>query len=270
MKDTVLFYHANCPDGFGAAYAFWCKYKDTIEYYPISHGDDLPDVTGKTVFFADIAMDRDITIRAAEQAKKIKVIDHHISKYEELKDLPYYIYSSEYSGAGMAWRFCHPNKEMPLVIQYVQDRDIWKWELDHGKEILASLDSLPFTFQDWHAFEADLHEKFDRVCDMGEGILQYCERLMSRIKRDKHTLTIKGHVVPAINTPFFRSEILAQLCIDHPFSAGYHYDGEKFIFSLRSYDEGLDVAEIAAMFPGGGGHRNASGFQVKSLDELNE
>ena len=268
MKDTILFYHGNCPDGFGSAYAFWKKYGDSIDYQAVSHGDDIPDVTGRKVFFADIAMCREITLRVADQAKEITILDHHVSRYDELKDLPYFNYSDSKSGAGMSWEFCHPDKKIPLVIEYVQDRDIWKWGLDFGKEILSVLDSTPFTFQDWDRFESLIQANFMSIVRQGGAILKYCETLMSRIKRDQHTLVIKGHTVPAINTPFFRSELLAELCIGHPFSAGYHYNGEHFIFSLRSYEEGLDVAEIASLFPDGGGHRNASGFKIKTLDEL--
>jgi nanoRNase/pAp phosphatase (c-di-AMP/oligoRNAs hydrolase) len=39
------------------------------------------------------------------------------------------------------------------------------------------------------------------------------------------------------------------------------------VFSLRSTEEGLDVAEIAKQY-GGGGHKHASGFRVPFGHEL--
>ena len=41
----------------------------------------------------------------------------------------------------------------------------------------------------------------------------------------------------------------------------------EFIFSLRSGESGVDVSSVAKKF-GGGGHKNAAGFSVSSLEEL--
>ena len=267
LKDTILFYHAGCPDGFGSAYAFWKKYGDSIDYFAISHEDELPDVTGKKVFFADIAMSREVTLLAAKQAKEITILDHHISAYEKLKDLPYYIYSDKRSGAGMSWEYCHPGVKTSEIVKYVEDRDIWKWEYPESKEILSVVDAAGFTFEAWDDISKELENNKNAVVIKGSAILKYCETTMNRIKKGSHTLNIKGYEVPAINTPFFRSEILMELCLDAPFSAGYHYDGEAFRFSLRSVSEGADVSKIAGLF-GGGGHKNASGFSICSLEEL--
>ena len=48
-----------------------------------------------------------------------------------------------------------------------------------------------------------------------------------------------------------------------PFAATFFYDGEGYVFSLRSDDNGLDVSEIAKQY-GGGGHKHAAGFKLKS------
>lgn len=265
----ILFYHAPCPDGFGAAWSFWKAYGDNIEYHALKHGANLPDVEGRDVFFADIAPSREIALEIEKKAKSITILDHHISKYDELKDLPYYIYSDKNSGAVMSWNFLFPNTKIPEILLYIEDRDTWRWQIKDAKEILSVLDSLPYNFKSWDEFNKKLESNKKEVWEQGTAILQYCQILMNKIMIDRHTLVIRGIEVPAVNTPFFRSEILSKLCLDHPFSAGYHYDGEYFIFSLRSTDAGMDVAKIASSFPGGGGHRNASGFRVKSLDELN-
>jgi nanoRNase/pAp phosphatase (c-di-AMP/oligoRNAs hydrolase) len=46
-----------------------------------------------------------------------------------------------------------------------------------------------------------------------------------------------------------------------PFAACYWDTPEGRAFSLRSSDDGADVAEVAKQY-GGGGHRNAAGFKV--------
>jgi hypothetical protein len=34
LTDTVVIYHADCRDGFGAAYAAWKKFGDNASYIP--------------------------------------------------------------------------------------------------------------------------------------------------------------------------------------------------------------------------------------------
>ena len=53
-----------------------------------------------------------------------------------------------------------------------------------------------------------------------------------------------------------------------PFAACYWDTPKGRVFSLRSKPEGVDVSAIAATY-GGGGHKNASGFQV-SLDKISQ
>ena len=36
-KNIVVLYHADCLDGFGAAYAAWEKFGDTAEYIPVQY-----------------------------------------------------------------------------------------------------------------------------------------------------------------------------------------------------------------------------------------
>ena len=37
-----VLYHADCPDGFGGAYAAWKKFGDTAEYIPVKYGRTPP------------------------------------------------------------------------------------------------------------------------------------------------------------------------------------------------------------------------------------
>ena len=46
--DCVI-YHADCSDGFGAAWAAWKRLGNRAEYHACKHGQPPPDVKGKTV-----------------------------------------------------------------------------------------------------------------------------------------------------------------------------------------------------------------------------
>lgn len=272
----LLLYHANCPDGFGARLAFYLKYGDTIDYLAVAHKDKpfhgLPISLFKNriVWMVDISFVRKDTLKIKKVAKEFINIDHHLGNKEKLDDLNYCYFDLNHSGAVLAWQFCFPGLSVPKLLQYVEDRDINHWNLPYAKELLSSIDAHEKTVEVWKPLMERLEDPvgFSELLEEGAVIYHYNHTLMEIIKRGIYYTDIKGYRVPIINTPFFRNEILSELASNHPFSAGYHYDGENFIFSLRSTDRGVNVLEIASQFPGGGGHRNASGFSVKSLDDL--
>ena len=71
----------------------------------------------------------------------------------------------------------------------------------------------------------------------------------------------KTHNTPPVNATVLFSDIAGELAKDRPFGACYFDRGDgKRQWSLRSRDGGIDVAEVAKA-NGGGGHRNAAGFE---------
>ena len=70
-----------------------------------------------------------------------------------------------------------------------------------------------------------------------------------------------GHSVLVANATVLYSDIAGELAKGRPFGAVYfdRADGKRQ-WSLRSTDEGVDVSEIAKVH-GGGGHKNAAGYE---------
>jgi uncharacterized protein len=52
MSKLVL-YHANCADGFTAAWIAHGVFGDDAEYVPVQYGQAPPDVRGRDVFILD-------------------------------------------------------------------------------------------------------------------------------------------------------------------------------------------------------------------------
>ena len=84
---NVVIYHANCNDGFGAAYSAWKLLGNRAEYFAASHGAPPPDVTGKKVVVLDFSYNNETTKQMIEQAEELWVIDHHKSNMVELHDI---------------------------------------------------------------------------------------------------------------------------------------------------------------------------------------
>lgn len=271
MKDTLILYHAGCPDGFGAAWACWKKFGENAEYIPVKHGFPPPDVKGKNVIIVDFSYPELILLEIKSAAESLVLIDHHKSAMKELSHLSFCHFDMNFSGAYLAWKYFFDEESMPLMIKYISDRDLWKWEMPHAKAILIALDSIPKTFEKWSGF-SDLCDKigsssWNQIMFEGYALLSYKETITDRIASGSFPLKIGGHIVPTVNTPVFQSDIASDLVKVNSFSAAYYFDGEQYRFSLRSSDEGIDVSNIAKIY-GGGGHRNASGFRVRSLGDL--
>ncbi|MEZ0369375.1 MAG: hypothetical protein ACAI44_09850 [Candidatus Sericytochromatia bacterium] len=252
-----ILYHGGCPDGFGAAYAAWKKFGDEAEYIPVRHGFPPPELAaGSEVYIIDFAYARQILIEMAEK-HRLKVLDHHRTAQADLQGLDFAEFDMGRSGAVLSWNHFHPQAEVPMLLRYVQDQDLWQWALPDSHAICTALSIYPFDFAVWGALE------LETLRAEGAIVLRYKQQLVDQLSQKVDWIKILGQRVPAVNTPLFASELGNQLCLQHkdaPFAACYaDLDGRRK-FSLRSIGEN-DVAAVAAHF-GGGGHRNASGFAI--------
>ena len=67
--DCVI-YHADCTDGFGAAYSAWKLLGNRAEYHACKHGTPPPPVKGKNVVILDFAFNNSTTKKMIEDAQK--------------------------------------------------------------------------------------------------------------------------------------------------------------------------------------------------------
>lgn len=275
----ICIYHKNCADGFGAALAVkhhWDAHgvpESSREFVPAHYGDTPPDVNGKNVTIVDFSYPRETLLQMYKTAESILVIDHHKTARENLDGIDFCIFDMEQSGAMLAWKalspLCHSEGVMeksetfnvPGLIKYIQDRDLWEWKLPQSKEVSAALQSLPMTFEDWEPYLNN-----DNIADLkiqGEAILRYQEQQIAKIVNSKLPMTeLAGYTVPCINTTTLISEIGNEISKGYPFAVMYFDTEDKRVYSLRSAEDGVDVSEIAKLF-GGGGHKHAAGFSVQ-------
>jgi len=80
-KPVTVIYHADCIDGFGAAYAAWCQFGDIANYYPIHHGQpwETAKIAGHQVFILDFSFPPNVLESMAGMAISVTQIDHHVS-----------------------------------------------------------------------------------------------------------------------------------------------------------------------------------------------
>lgn len=283
-KDTIdlVIYHGKCPDGFGAALCVWIYFNEhggknknnkSIEYYGATYNQSPPQVSGRNVLVCDFSYKYDIMLKMLTDANSFLIIDHHKSGMENLEkiDEKYKIFDMNHSGASLTWSYMFPERTMPLLIQYIEDNDIWLRKLPNIKEVTSYIATLPFEFVEYHKL-IDSGECVDGTYIKTEVIpsaIGMNKQNETYIKQSLSSTSVKFikiddmyYLVAILNSTVLRSEIGNRLLDVYPnidFSCVYNVkDGVNHI-SLRSTDDRTDVSLIAAKF-GGGGHRNASGM----------
>ena len=256
---THILYHANCADGFGAAYAAWKVLGDQATYLPVRHGDAPPDLpVDARVAVLDFSYPRQTLIDLHQQLAHFLVLDHHQSAQRELADLNYASFDLNKSGARMAWEFWHPQHDLPPLLEYIEDRDLWRWALPDSREVSLALQCYPMEFELWGSLSVTELRK------EGVAIVRFQNQQIARAISRARLQELGEFTVPTVNSCLLQSEIGDDLCRlypDAPFSAVYYTNQHnKQAWSLRSIGD-FDVSEVAKLY-GGGGHRNAAGFAL--------
>lgn len=276
LQTPLIIYHANCLDGFGAAYAahkyFSAKQHTPCEFIAASHGDEPPDCSGKQVYIVDFSYKRPLLKHICQTAQQVTIIDHHISAEKDLKGLEQehenlkLVFDMQHSGAVLSWQYFHPTPT-PELLLHVQDQDLWQFQLPDSRDVNAALGSYPFEFDRWDVLVQN-PQQLAQIKQDGQAINRYLRQQIDAHKRKAHLGNILGHAVPIVNCPkVIVSQLLHELAEDYPFAAGYQDNGLKRGWSLRSREDGMNVAAVAEHF-GGGGHAHAAGFRTFLPDHL--
>lgn len=257
----VVLYHDDCTDGFGAAWAIWKRFPQAA-FIPVKHGKESPaGLDNQRVVMVDFSYSREVIEGIAKRAGQFQILDHHITAQGSLSGLPYAFFDMHKSGAVLAWEWAH-HDPAPWLIQYIQDKDLWRWQLPNSREINAALASYPFDFGVWNQLEQE------RLVLEGSGILRLEQRLIDSIVKEAVQVDFEGETVPAVYSPIMTSQIGERLCQGFPFCIIWHQQEGRRYFSLRSRSGTVDVSAIAARY-GGGGHVNAAGFSIPIESEPN-
>lgn len=268
-SDCLVLYHASCADGFGAAWAAWKRLGGGPQYLPVQYGEPPPfgRAEGRAVYLLDFSYPADQLLDLARAADGLTVLDHHKTAQAALAGLGGPGLSITFdvgkSGARLAWEYFHEGEPAPWLIDYVEDRDLWRWRLDWSREISAFVASHPHDFRLWDSWAATPPgcPAWDRFVDAGTAILRYQTQLVDSLCKTAREIEMDGHRILAANVSCLFSEVAGRLAEGRPFGAAWFVrsDGRKQ-WSLRSRDGGVDVSLVCKK-RGGGGHRNAAGFE---------
>lgn len=279
-RPLVLYHGRSCPDGFAAALAAWLYYGGQAEFVGLDHGDvkslaDLPDVAGRAVYILDFSFGEEILRAIEAQAAKLVMLDHHLSAAEKLTGFKCRCgvvhFDMKKSGARLAWEFFHPNKPVPDLVRFVEDRDIWAWQYPESPAFLAALDMEPFEFERWQAIAAFDAAQLALFTSRGQAMDEKFSKLSSVIVESAQPIVFNGVTGLMVNAPgVFHSLVGDMLCQKSgTFALMWTVDKNAVVkCGLRS-KPGFNCIPLAASM-GGGGHAQACGFKMpyQRLPEL--
>ena len=306
MKPLVI-YHANCADGFTAAWAV--RQAMDANFHAGVHGEAPPDVAGRDVILVDFSYPLAQLVDMAQVARSILVLDHHKSAEAELR-----------SGEVKVGTIGQAELKAARIVRLdnlPDAREAWL----HYEETATVLDGVVCAFFDmdrsgagiaWDFFHpgkarpalADHVEDRDLwrfalhgTREIQSALFSYPYRfevwdeLMQApvfelyqqglcIERKHHKdvaelvavakrqMVIGHYEVPVASLPYTLASDAGHLMAQgQPFAACYYDKAGGRVFSLRSADDGVDVSEVAKLY-GGGGHARAAGFTVPRDHEL--
>lgn len=283
----LIISHKSCPDGFCAAFVAKKRYPEADVLFQ-DHGLNPPyaEAEGKDVLVLDFSWrTREENIRLSKLAKSFWILDHHKTAESILGGLDFAIFDMTRSGAGLAWDYLFGKNSTvrsdgmgytiadtprPWYVNYVEDRDLWNKKLICTDEVNAYIMTLSFTFEAWRELDKITWEEAAR---RGAGALAHVQHYVreavkqaqegrlniSTIDPDAFTCDYKVKIINALYMNI--SEVAGELAQTSDVGIGWFERGDgKIQFSLRSRND-IDVSKIAKLF-GGGGHKNAAGFQM--------
>ena len=266
---NLCIFHGNCLDGFSAAWAVRHALADDVAFYKGIHQQSPPDVTELDVILVDFSYKKDVLLDMLKVAASITILDHHVSAEKDLSELLEAgkingLFDMNKSGAMLAWEWFNPGLPAPVLINHVQDRDLWQFKLDGTKAINAALSSYAYDFEVWDRLMDSDEEALEALKRDGDAIERRLQKDVAQlIAAGVRRMIIGGYDVPVLNaSSAYVSDAGHIMSIGEPFAACYwdHPDGRSF--SLRSSEAGIDVADVAKRY-GGGGHEKAAGFTVQ-------
>jgi nanoRNase/pAp phosphatase (c-di-AMP/oligoRNAs hydrolase) len=236
-----------------------------VAYVPARFGESFPKHNENCeVYILDFSYSPDTILDAAKTVKHLTLIDHHVTAMKQFENVPMpenatVYFDMNHSGCVLAWQHFFPDIEVPIILQHIEDRDLWRFQLAGTQEITTAIyEKMPLSFKAFGSLN------LKSLFSVGRIQLAQMARMVKRLARYAHPIKIGNASGLAVNAgPCFSSD-LGHLLAEKSSGVGmvYYYDGgkQKWTYSLRSIGD-LDVGALAVEY-GGGGHVNAAGFSL--------
>ena len=129
-KEIIIIYHADCIDGYGAAWSAFMHYGNQARYVPARFGEPFPKHNENCeIYILDFSYSPDIILDVAKTVKHLTLIDHHVTAMKQFENVPMpknvtVHFDMNHSGCVLAWQHFFPDHEVPIILNHIEDRDL--------------------------------------------------------------------------------------------------------------------------------------------------
>lgn len=279
---NIVFYHSADLDGHcsaAVAYDVLKEQEPELITLAINYGYDFPyDIIdpSDTVYMLDFCLEPFEDMIELNKKCQLIWIDHHKSVIEESeKHSEVFIKGSREigkAGCELTWEYLHEQDELPMPkgVYFLGRYDVWDLSNPDFMKFQYGM-RLHDTFKPnapvWEKILTD-DEHFIQFClQSGEIVLAYQGQLNAKyINSYGFEIEFEGHRTIACNKGFTNSQLF-----DSVAEEGYdilltfvRMKRGGWTISLYTTKDDVDVGEIAKS-KGGGGHKQAAGFQTEEL-----
>lgn len=224
---------------------------------------------GETVYVLDWSFKPSDWMRVLMRTPNVVWIDHHATAIEACKhlDIPGLRVVGK-CGALLTWEYLSKGKPVPEFVRLVNDWDIWahKYGLRtrHFQAGLKMIDTSPDSVEWLKMFGAD---RLDKICEMGK-IAYESEQAFNAayLKQCGYTRNFAGKECLVLNRAKANSDVAGEQLSKHDCFVTWYYNGTRYVVSMYTAKIDVDVSEIAVKY-GGGGHKQAAGFNCAELPQ---
>jgi oligoribonuclease NrnB/cAMP/cGMP phosphodiesterase (DHH superfamily) len=280
----IIVYHRKDNDGFCSAAIIRKKYPDA-EFIGWNYGDECKqflDFIDEEIIVVDISFPMNIMYNIASR-NKLTWIDHHASKIADYIAFEHsfdnninVVLEVGRAACELTWEYIFPDKMMPASVEYLGMYDTWRgygsdeWNhntlpFEYGmRSICSSLETFPKFILNY-----DEDGAIDSIINNGRIVIGYQNVVDSKLcSANSFIRSFKGYRALCLNVPYIDSNTMQSVfnASEHDLMLSFVYTGKHWSCSLRSVGD-LDVSAIAKSM-GGGGHKNAAGFEVKSFEDI--
>lgn len=290
LNTLVCIFHSSDYDGHGSAAIVRSHARKSGEfdkefYFPLNYNGRIPwnyinEFT--TVVMVDIGFSPSIMEEINNKCKKFIWIDHHYSAikankttYEGLR-----MSAADKSAIYLTWQYFFKDKAIPRAVKLLSDYDVWRnddkqsWEQEvlpfqyglRRYKLNARFDTPLF-----HKLFAN-DDECDRIISEGKHIVGYIlgdyERIANNSSfvyryKDKYNMLCVNYAGGTFVFDSMYDPTKHDIMLMFQYKAKYN----AWAFSIYTYKNDIDVATIAESY-GGGGHKDAAGFNVARLSDF--
>ena len=288
------FYHSDLDGKCAGAIVYWHwqnhkTEKTTVEMFPINYNQDFPFdkiQKGEQVYIVDFSLQKEGEFeKLFNITKAIIWIDHHktsIEKHKGFAETLIGIRKDGVSGCELTWEFFYGSLyRTPTIVKMLGRYDVWDFS-KYGDKLNALQCGIRLEEDNpeneiWKRLfvegELDLdgllltyptEKLLYKIIDRGIVALRYRDnQYASLIKAWSFFAEFEGYKAICCNAGSVSSQLFDSVKEDYDLMIPFVFDGKQWTVSLYTKKD-IDCSEIAKKY-GGGGHKQASGFQCKDL-----